>query len=286
MNAQTISKQLSRLAITVLVAYALVLILIRLFEPYFIFFPNYPDRLGGEWNPRGLQRQEVWFSAADGTKLYGWWIPADNAKFTFLVFHGNAGNIADRTHHYESLRSNPANVFALEYRGYGRSEGTPSEAGLYQDAEAALKYLIEVEHTEGKQIVVVGQSLGTAVATQLALRHKIGGLILEAPFPSASAMAQRSFWFLPGIGLLVYGQLDTEKRIAEVDAPLLIVHCEQDPVIPLPFGQRVYEAAHLPKTFALIKASCHEESSLIAPTQYRTALQTYLKTVEAGQTAH
>jgi len=131
----------------------------------------------------------------------------------------------------------------------------------------------------------VGQSLGTAVATHLASHNKIGGLILEAPFPSASAMAKRSFWFLPGINLLVYGQLDTEKRIAEVDAPLLIVHCEQDPVIPLAFGQQVYEAAHSPKTFALMKAPCHEESGLIAPTQYRTALQTYLKTVDAAPSA-
>lgn len=271
---------------TILVAYAIALILLRLFEPHFIFFPNYPDRLGGDWNPRGLQRQEVWLNAADRTKLYAWWIPAGNAKFTFLALHGNAGNIADRAYHYEFLHSTSANVFAVEYRGYGRSEGTPSEAGLYEDAEAALKYLTDVRHIDRKQIIVVGQSLGTAIAAHLASHNKIGGLILEAPFPSASALAQRSFWFLPGISLLVYGQLNTEKRIAVLDAPLLIIHCEQDPVIPISFGQKVYEAAHSPKTFSPIKASCHEEGSLIAPTQYRTALQTYLETIEAAQTAH
>jgi len=104
MSAQTISKRLSSLTVAILLAYEIVLIFIRLFEPHFIFFPDYHNRLGGDWNPRGLQRQEVWFSAADGTKLYGWWIPADKAKFTFLAFQGNAGNIADRTYHYESLR--------------------------------------------------------------------------------------------------------------------------------------------------------------------------------------
>jgi uncharacterized protein len=269
-----------------LIAYVIALLLIRFFEPHFLFFPNYPDRLGGDWNPRALPRQEVWFTASDGTKLYGWWIPGDNAKFTFLVFHGNAGNIADRIYLYEFLRSTPANVFAVEYRGYGRSEGKPSEAGLYQDAEGALKYLLEVKQIERKQIIVLGQSLGTAVATRLASRNKIGGLILEAPFPSASAVAQRTFWFLPGISLLVYSQLDTEKRIKEIDAPLLVIHCEQDPVIPLEFGKKVYEAAHPPKTFTLIRASCHEESTLIAPAQYRAALQTYLKAVEANYTAH
>jgi len=271
---------------TFLIAYVIALLLIRFLEPHFLFFPTYPDRLGGDWNPRALQRQEVWFNASDGTKLYGWWIPADNAKFTFLAFHGNAGNIADRTYLYEFLRGTPANVFAVEYRGYGRSDGKPSEAGLYQDAEAALKYLLEVNHIERKQIIVLGQSLGTAVAAHVASRNKIGGLILEAPFPSASAVALRAFWFLPGISLLVYSQLDTEKRIKEIDAPLLVIHCEQDPVIPLQFGQKVYEAAHSPKTFAMIKASCHEESAVIAPTQYRTALQAYLKTVEASQTPH
>ena len=95
---------------TFLIAYVIALLLIRFLEPHFLFFPNYPDRLGGDWNPRALQRQEVWFNASDGTKLYGWWIPADNAKFTFLAFHGNAGNIADRTYLYEFLRGTPANV--------------------------------------------------------------------------------------------------------------------------------------------------------------------------------
>ena len=258
----------------------------RLIEPRFVFFPELPDHLGGDWNPRTLPREEVRFNAADGTKLYAWWIPADNAKFTFLTFHGNAGNIADRAYHYEFLRATPANVFAVEYRGYGRSEGSPSESGLYEDAESALNFLANEKHIERNHIIVVGQSPGTAVATHLASQNKIGGLILEAPFPSADAMAKHFYSFLPGINLLVYGQLNTERRITEVDAPLLVVHCEQDPVIPLAFGQRVYETAHAPKTFALIKASCHEESSLIAPTQFRTALQTYLKAVEATQEVH
>jgi fermentation-respiration switch protein FrsA (DUF1100 family) len=275
-----------RLAVTLPVAYVIVLLLIRFLEPHFLFFPNYPDRLGGDWNPRALERQEVWFNATDGTRLYGWWAPADNAKFTFLAFHGNAGNIADRTYLYEFLRATPANVFAVEYRGYGRSEGSPTETGLYQDADAALKYLIEVKRLERKQIIVFGQSLGTAVATHVASQNKVGGLILEAPFPSASAVAQHTFWFLPGISLLVYSQLDTEKRIKQLDAPLLVVHCEQDPVIPLQFGQKVYEAAHPPKSFVLIKSSCHEESALIAPIEYRNALQTYLQSAEKNPAVH
>lgn len=115
--------------------------LVRIFESRLIFFPNYQDRVSGDGNPRNLPIQEVWLYSTDGTTLRAWWIPNDEAKFTFVAFHGNAGNIADRAPIYEFLRSTPANVLALEYRGYGHSEGKPSESGFYGDAEAAYAHL-------------------------------------------------------------------------------------------------------------------------------------------------
>jgi uncharacterized protein len=108
--------RLLNLFLTILVAYLLVLALVRMFESRLIFFPNYPDRLDGDWHPRALLVQDVWLTASDGVKLHAWWIPHDNEKFTFLAFHGNASNIANRAPIYEFLRSTPANVFALEYR--------------------------------------------------------------------------------------------------------------------------------------------------------------------------
>ena len=170
----------------ILVAYAVLLVLVRLFEHHMIFFPNYPSRLEGDWHPRTLAPQDVWLTAADGTKLHAWWIPSSNAKFTFLTFHGNASNLANRASTYEFLHDTPANVLALEYRGYGHSEGKPSEAGFYLDAEMAYQYLVNTKHVDPKSILSFGQSLGTAVATDLAARNVVGGLILEAPFPSAS----------------------------------------------------------------------------------------------------
>ena len=271
---------LVNLFLTLLIAYVLALLVIRLLESRFIFFPNYPGRLQGDWHPGILNPEDVWFPSSDGTKLHAWWIPNSQAKFTFLAFHGNASNVANRAPTYEFLRSVPANVLALEYRGYGHSEGKPSEAGIYRDAEAAYQYLINTRAIDPKSIISFGQSLGTAVASHLAAQHQVGGLILEAPFPSASAMAKHFYPFLPGVSLLVHSQFDTQARLKEITAPVLIVHCTQDPVIPFGFGQDVFKAAHEPKTFLEINDACHEEASLVAPARYHAALQQFLSSIE------
>lgn len=273
-------KRLSMFLVYLFVAYVILLIAIRLFESRMVFFPNYPNRLEGDWHPRTLSPEDVWLTASDGTKLHGWWIFNPEAKFTFLTFHGNASNIANREGVYEFLRDLPANVLALEYRGYGHSEGEPSEKGLYLDAEAAYNYLLSTRHLDAKSIISFGQSLGTAVAASLAAQHRVGGVILEAPFPSASRVASRVFWFLPGLNLLVHSQFNTQSKLKQITSPILVVHCKRDPVLPFQFGQEVYRAARSPKYFLQIDGECHEESSLIAPVQYRTALQEFLMTLE------
>jgi uncharacterized protein len=256
-----------------LVAYALLLLVVRLLERHMIFFPDYPGRLEGDWHPGTLSPQDVWLTASDGTKLHGWWIAHTNAKLTFLAFHGNASNIANRAPTYEFLRDMPANVLAVEYRGYGKSEGKPSEAGLYLDAEAGYQYLVSTKGLDPQTIISFGQSLGTAVATHLAAQHALGGLVLEAPFPSASRVARKIYWFLPGLSLLVRGEFDTESKVKKVTAPVLIVHCSQDPVLPFQFGKEVYAAAPAPKQFLAIEGACHEESALVAPEQYHSVLR-------------
>jgi uncharacterized protein len=268
--------RLLSLFLSILLAYLIVLVIIRIFESRLIFFPDYPSRLDGDWHPRGLNVEDVWLTTSDGVKLHAWWIPDDAARFTFLAFHGNASNIANRAPTYEFLHDAHVNVLALEYRGYGRSEGKPSESGVYRDAEAACDYLVKLKGVDSKTIISFGQSLGTAVATHLAAHRQIAGVILEAPFPSASRVARKTFWFFPGLSLLTYGQFNTRAWLKQVHAPILIVHCTQDPVIPIQFGQEVYEEALPPKNFLQINGYCHEESSLVAPAQYRAALQEFL----------
>jgi hypothetical protein len=276
LSKKSLSDRLLSLLFTILVGYLLVLALIRVFEARLIFFPNYPGRLDGDWHPRALGVQDVWITSSDGIKLHAWWIPNEKAKFTFLAFHGNASNIANRASIYEFLRGTPANVLAVEYRGYGHSEGKPSEAGIYEDADAAYEYLVKTRGIDSKTIVSYGQSLGTAVAMHLAAHQRVGGVVLEAPFPSASRVARKVFWFLPGVSLLTYGQFNTQAWLKDVRAPILIVHCNQDPVIPFRFGREVYDGALPPKTFLQINGYCHEESSIIAETQYHKALQGFL----------
>jgi len=275
-TAVPIRQRMLRLLIYALIGYILVLVLVRIFEARFVFFPDYPDRLAGDWHPGNLAVQDTWLTSSDGTKLHAWWIPNEKAKFTFLAFHGNAGNITDRAPIYEFLRDAPGNVLALEYRGYGHSEGNPTESGLYEDASTAYDYLVNVKHIDPKTVISFGQSLGTVVAAHLAAHQPVGAVVLEAPFPSATRLAKLMFHFLPGLSFLVRGQFDTRSRVQEIHAPIFIVHCREDPVLPFTLGQEVYAASNPPKTFLEIHGRCHEEASIIAPEKYRAALQNFL----------
>jgi fermentation-respiration switch protein FrsA (DUF1100 family) len=276
------------------IAYLAVVVLLLVFEKRLVFFPQIPGRLTGDWSPPDLAHEEVWFTAADGVRLHAWWIPAsatadvrEGELPTFLCFHGNAANIAWRADFYRFVRDLPANVLALEYRGYGRSEGTPSEDGLYRDAEAAYIYLTSQRGIAPRKIIVLGQSLGTAVAAELAAQRELGGVVLEAPFPSARAVARRIYWFVPGLGWLVRTRFPTSQNLQTANrrfaAPLLVIHCTQDPVIPFAFGKEVYEAAPEPKALLSVSGQCHEEATLLNPESVRRELLKFLERVRAGE---
>jgi fermentation-respiration switch protein FrsA (DUF1100 family) len=267
--------------IAVVVAYLVILLLVRIFESKLIFFPNYPGRLEGDWHPRGLPIEDVSIETADGVKLHSWWIPNPGAKFTFLAFHGNASNIANRGEVYRFLSKLPVNVLAVEYRGYGRSGGEPSEQGFYQDAHAAYDYLLRSRGIRPEAIVAFGQSLGSAVAVDLATQRKVRGIILEAPFPSARAVAKKAYPFLPGAGWVAKSKFDTARKLAGLAVPILVVHCTNDPVIPSPLSEEVFRAAREPKSFLEIPGMCHEEASQVSPERYAARLQEFL-----GSLAH
>ena len=262
------------------VSYLVLLALVRLFEEKLIFFPDYPGRLSGDWRPRGLPVEDVWLETSDGVELHAWWIPRAAADFTFLAFHGNAANIANRADTYRFLGQLPANVLAVEYRGYGRSEGKPSEAGLYADAQAAYQYVVTKRGVAPDRVISFGQSLGTAVAVDLASKEKVGGVVLEASFPSASAVARRVYPFLPGLSLLVRGQFDTARKLPKIRAPILVIHCTHDPVLAFDLGEEVYRLAPSPKLFLRIDGYGHEEASMVAPEQYRQQLLAFLQSLQ------
>jgi uncharacterized protein len=231
------TQPLIKLLILLAVGYSSILLLVRLFGDRLIYFPNYPGRLSGDWHPEDLPIQDTWLRTADSVKLLSWWIPADGAQFTFLVFHGNAANIANRADLYRFLRNLPANVLAVEYRGYGRSEGRPSEDGLYQDAEAAWEYAVHNLGISPNRIISFGASMGTAVAVDLAAKRDVAGVVLVAPFASSRAVARRIYQFLPGSGYVVRSKFDTAGKLTHVRAPIFIAHCTGDTVLPFALGE-------------------------------------------------
>jgi uncharacterized protein len=273
---------LIKLLIPLAVAYLAILLLVWLFGDRLIYFPNYPGRMSGDWQPGGLAVQDVWLRTGDGVKLHSWWIPAEGAQFTFLVFHGNAANIAYRTDLYHFLRDLPANVLAVEYRGYGRSEGQPDENGLYQDAAAAWEYAVHSRGISPKQIIAFGASLGTAVAVDLAAKRDVAGVVLVAPFASSKAVARRVYPFLPGAGSVVRSKFDTAAKLTQVRAPIFIAHCTEDPVLPFALGEEVYRLAHEPKAFLPVQGSCHEEALVMEPAANRVQLLAFLRQIETG----
>ena len=295
-----------RLVLILVLIYLGVIVLLLAFEKRLVIFPQIPGRLTGDWSPPDLEHEDLWLTAADGVRLQGWWIPASANRLTseggpspagapggasdlptFLCFHGNAANIAWRADFYHFLRGLPANVFALEYRGYGRSEGAASEKGIYQDADAAYSYLVREKGIPPRRIIALGQSLGTAVAAELAARRELGGVVLEAPFPSARALARRIYWFVPGLGWLIRSRFETSENLERASrsfaAPLLIIHCTGDPVIPYAFGKEVYERAPEPRSFLTVSGTCHEEATLVDPAGVRRELLLFVEQVHAGQ---
>ncbi len=256
--------------------FVLVAVLLRIFENRFIFFPpRYPD--GFEPPEKyGLRVEEVWLTTEDGVRINAWYLPNSAASKVILMFHGNAVNLGFDLARLQALARLGANLFEVDYRGYGKSGGTPNEAGVYRDAEAAYRYLVEVKCHQPGDIFVHGQSLGGAVAVDLAARHECGGLIVESSFTSGREMARRMF-LIPGFEYLPKSRFDSLRKVARVRAPILVVHGDQDDVIPFSMGQRLYEAAPKPKSFFPVAGAGHNNVFLVGGEAYFERLRNFLE---------
>lgn len=253
-----------------------------------IFFPaRYP---AGVWDPGelGVVAEEHSFRTTDGLTLYGWWFPArssDGGTVTdapvILWAHGNAGNLTGRAPHADVLARQGLSVFVFDYRGYGKSEGSPDEDGVYLDAEAAYAYLTERLTVPARLIVLLGRSLGSAPAARLATRVPHAGLILVSPLPSAQRMARRIFGGLP-VDWLARARFPVTGWVAERRTPLLIIHGDRDEVIPLSYGREVYEAAAEPKRFVELVGVGHNDVLEAGGRDYLDPLVAFATEVVAG----
>jgi hypothetical protein len=215
-------------------------------QPGMIFFPY--SRVTETPVAWGLEYEEVWLETSDGLHLHGWYIPNQESEKVLLFFHGNAGNIAHRGDSVAIFHGLGLNVFIFDYRGYGRSEGTPNEQGLYRDARAAWAYLTQDRGFHGEDVILFGRSLGGAVATRLATEVQPAGLILESAFSSARDMADQVFPVLSRLVFLRF-RFNVAAQIKKVHCPVLVLHSPDDEIIPYRQGEKVFAAANEPRVF-------------------------------------
>jgi len=252
-----------KLLIVIAVLYLTLVVLMYVFQRKLMYLPHKEIGAPAQY---GLSNfSEAFLTTKDGIKIQTWFSEAKDGFPTIIYFHGNAGNIANRGDIYSALAAKGFGVLGVSYRGYGRSEGSPDEQGLYSDARAAIEYIQKNKRVAAQNIVLYGESLGTGVATQMATEFNIGALILQAPYRSVSGRAAEIDSFIP-VTLLIKDKFETIKIIASVKAPLLIFHGESDGVIPVGHGRSVFETATAAKRAYFMPGVTHNDfdSSIIS----------------------
>ena len=201
------------------------------------------------------EAEEVTLKASDGVPLVAWHVAPRDDKPVIIYFHGNGGALRYRVGRFRKLISDGIGIVAVEYRGYGGSGGSPTEPGLIADGEAA--YAFAAAHYKTQQLVLWGESLGTAIAVRLAAEKPVARVILEAPFTSAAAVADLRYWYLP-IRLLMKDQYRSDEFIGRITAPVLILHGVHDHIVPFAMGMRMFELTKAPKHIVRFLDGDHE----------------------------
>ncbi|MFN2349369.1 MAG: alpha/beta hydrolase, partial [Thioalkalivibrio sp.] len=215
---------------------------------------------------QGMDYEDVRVTTDDGVALHGWFVPAPDPRGVLLFFHGNAGNISHRMASINIFRDLGLSVFIMDYRGYGQSEGRPSEAGLRQDARAAWHWLTQTRAIPAQEIVVFGRSLGAAVAADLAAEHPPGALILESAFTSAADLGAEVYPWLP-VRQLLRHRYELIETLPAVDAPLLIAHSRDDEIVSFEHAKRLMLVAH-DRAVLLEMEGGHNDGFLRSGTRY------------------
>jgi len=264
---------------------ALITVLIMIFpkfiEKRLIFFP---DKSNDSTTPDayGIEYDDVTFRTEDGLNLNGWFVsgkkssPDDNLH-TLLWFHGNAGNINRRLDNIKMLHDRvPVNVFIIDYRQFGKSEGKVSEQGTYLDAKAALSYLHSRKDINNEKIIFFGRSLGSAVAVDLAVKEKCCALVLETPFTSIKEMGQTLYPFLSISLHFLRTKYDSLSKIKQIKVPTLIMHGDKDELVPFEQGRKLYEHANEPKEFYTIPGAMHNDTHIVGGEEYFDVIRDFV----------
>lgn len=274
---KSVNRRRLKILLAALLTLVLLWIMLRWFEHHQVYYPS--KRM--DFTPAAFRWKfsDVDLKTADGVRLHGWFLPAEpesaNRQRVVLHLHGNAGNISHRLHDYEIFRQAGLNILALDYRGYGRSEGRPSEGGTYLDAEAAQAWLVKAGFLP-KNIIVWGESLGGGVATELALRQKVGALALQSTFTSIPDVGAELFPWLP-VRWISTIRYDTRSKLPGIQVPVAVLHSRADTLIAFHHGEENFAAAGRAKVFCELLGNHNDTLSTPAgQTKFREGLEKVL----------
>ena len=263
------------------IAYGAVLVLVFVFQSRLVFFPGTGREVVVTPQTYGLGFETVGIGTADGETLQAWWVPAEGARGTVLFFHGNAGNISHRVDYLLMFNRLRYSTLIVDYRGYGRSTGTPSEEGTYRDAEAAWDYLRHARLAQPRDVVIAGESLGAAVATRLAAEVEPRAVVLFSTFTSATDLGAEVYWFLP-VRLMSRIGYDNRENLKRIRAPVFIAHSRDDDIVPYAHGKRLYEAANEPKAFLEMRGG-HNDGFIFTQPEWVAQLGAFLDRYADGR---
>ena len=231
--------------------------------------PIQPEKLG-------LRGEGLFLQAEDGVRIHAFWLPVEGADKAILYLHGNGGNASLALPTASEFLRFGAGVLVLDYRGYGLSDGVPTEEGVYLDAQAGLAYLMDVQGFPEDHIIVMGQSLGGAVAVDLAQGRELGGLLLESTFDSLANIFHSRFPFMKS---LLAGRFDSDRKILQVASPVLFLHGDLDRTVPLASGERLFSLAPEPRDFLVIEGARHNDVSRVGGRLYFDRLGGFIESV-------
>lgn len=228
--------------ISLILVFVSFVIYIRRTEMTEIFFPS--RNIKSTPADIGLEYEDIYFQTKDKFKINGWLVKG-GSEGTVIFFHGNSGNIGSSNVKIRMFHELGVSVFLVDYRGFGRSEGAPTEMGLYRDAQAAYDYLVSRPDINMNHVIIYGESLGGAVAIDLASRNRSCGVIINGAFTNVLDMAKIRYPFIPAF--LPGDQFDSLSKVASIKEPKIFIHSQDDEVVPFQLGKKLYDAAVQPK---------------------------------------
>ncbi len=263
----------------VVASYFLLIAVVYFMQARMLYLPNVPGRtLTMTPIDVGMDYHDVSIETADGVTLHGWFIVGRSSQ-VLLFFHGNAGNISHRLDSIRQFQDLGLSVLIIDYRGYGQSGGRTTESGIYLDADAAWRYLMEDRGTSASNIVIFGRSLGASAASRLAAQHQPLALIVESSFTSIPDIAQELYPWLPARWLSRFSHA-TLDYVRDVRCPVLVAHSRDDEIIPFHHGEAIFASANEPRTLLALRGA-HNDAFLRDERVYIDGVQTFLTGLSA-----